>query len=265
MIGLLTTQIELSVDRYKNLIEKIEEDVEFLSSMNVIDYSLLLGVHFISWGDDEWYAPFSAWHTSSSRSLWSRGPTRQSSLALGRQLVKQMEGMITEDEKNDYIKNAADVIASANSVRDAARSSAASASSQVALSSRAPSRAMTSFNISRENLNRESEDEGLNPMETAIEAHERWKRHGVPSDQDIGWATPAVAVQVSDEGKVVRQPVLLYFGIIDFIQKYNTRKRLERVVKTTLHGSSVSVADPKRYARRFLGFMKKIFVQERRP
>ena len=75
-----------------------------------------------------------------------------------------------------------------------------------------------------------------------------------------GWAVPAIAVRKTANGALAREPVLLYFGIIDFLQRYNTRKWAEHAWKSTLHGSSVSVTDPKHYAKRFLQFFENVFV-----
>ena len=87
---------------------------------------------------------------------------------------------------------------------------------------------------------------------------------GAPPDADgqtsIGWGMPAISVQVDANGVEHRTPVLLYFGIIDFLQRYNTRKKVEKLWKTTLRGPSVSVADPVHYANRFMSFMKGVFV-----
>jgi hypothetical protein len=176
---------------------------------------------------------------------------------LSRKLVQNLEEMIAEDDNSMYMRNAADLIASANSVRDAARSTAASASSFMEFSSDPPSGRASG---SMKNLT-DGVIEIPAPEADEDFPHERWKRHSETEGQ-IGWATPAIAVRVSENGSTSRQPVLLYFGIIDFVQRYNTRKRLERVWKTTLHGNTVSVADPKRYASRFLKFLKTVFIQE---
>jgi len=253
----LDMQLELSSERYSALMEMLESDVKFLKSMRSIDYSLLLGVHFISWGETGWYPPKGKWHQGSSRSLSANGRSGQSSLALSRKLVQNLEEMIAEDDNSIYMRNAADLIASANSVRDAARSTAASAASFMEFSSDPPS--------GHPSGSMRNAGDGVIEIPAPIAdedfPHERWKRHSEMEGQ-IGWATPAIAVRVSDNGSTSRQPVLLYFGIIDFVQKYNTRKRLEKIWKTTLHGNSVSVADPKHYASRFLNFLRTVFIQE---
>ncbi|KAI3497485.1 hypothetical protein L1887_40126 [Cichorium endivia] len=54
--------------------------------------------------------------------------------------------------------------------------------------------------------------------------------------------------------------VVLYFGIIDILQEYNTRKKIEHTYKSIQHDPmSISVADPKFYSKRFLNFLEKVF------
>ncbi|KAL7669802.1 hypothetical protein ACOME3_004749 [Neoechinorhynchus agilis] len=51
--------------------------------------------------------------------------------------------------------------------------------------------------------------------------------------------------------------VVVFLGIIDILQSYGVRKRLEHVLKTAVLNTdpeSISVTDPKIYARRFLNF-----------
>ena len=39
------------------LVKQIEVDAALLARMGVMDYSLLLGVHYPKWGDGTWYPP----------------------------------------------------------------------------------------------------------------------------------------------------------------------------------------------------------------
>lgn len=57
------------------------------------------------------------------------------------------------------------------------------------------------------------------------------------------------------------QKKVYFFGIIDILQEYNTRKFLERTFKALSNKKeAISVADPKFYAKRFFSFMAKNFV-----
>ncbi|KPA82393.1 phosphatidylinositol-4-phosphate-5-kinase-likep ro tein [Leptomonas pyrrhocoris] len=54
---------------------------------------------------------------------------------------------------------------------------------------------------------------------------------------------------------------IYYIGIIDILQEYNTRKRLENVVFGTMHDRKrISCVDPNDYASRFIAFMSSIIV-----
>lgn len=56
--------------------------------------------------------------------------------------------------------------------------------------------------------------------------------------------------------------VVLYMGIIDILQEYNTKKKLEHAYKK-LHFDpmTISVVEPKLYAKRFINFMQRVFQE----
>ena len=263
----------VSSRNYLKVIATMQNDVSFLSSRNLIDYSLLLGVHVISWGENQWYSPTEVYQNGqlleshpggqvpgqpgataegagsgpvksnvSSRSLEHK---KYLSLAFSRNLVQNVDSLeLLEAEESEMARSAASLIASANSVRDAARTSAASASSSMEFSHK-PATWKASMSMIKD---RQEFERGTISFS------------GDDGQTSIGWGMPAIAVQVDADGVEHRTPVLLYFGIIDFLQKYNTRKKLEKVWKTTLHGPTVSVADPVHYANRFIQFMKGVFI-----
>lgn len=49
-------RLQLKETYYNQLIHQIEADAALLERMHVIDYSLLLGVHYVDW-EDKWYPP----------------------------------------------------------------------------------------------------------------------------------------------------------------------------------------------------------------
>ncbi|KAK9070999.1 hypothetical protein SSX86_009567 [Deinandra increscens subsp. villosa] len=54
--------------------------------------------------------------------------------------------------------------------------------------------------------------------------------------------------------------VVLYMGIIDILQDYSMRKKIEHAYKSVRYDPmSISVADPKFYANRFISFLEKVF------
>nr|ADI46824.1 PIP5K1f [Volvox carteri f. nagariensis] len=74
--------------------------------------------------------------------------------------------------------------------------------------------------------------------------------------QQLGVSMNAIAVH--PDGR--EEPVVLWFGLIDILQPYNTTKRLEHGLKSVLHSShSISVTHPATYANRFQTFMRGVF------
>lgn len=54
--------------------------------------------------------------------------------------------------------------------------------------------------------------------------------------------------------------VVLYVGIIDILQEYNLRKKIEHAYKSVLFDSmSISAVGPTFYSQRFLQFIRKVF------
>jgi 1-phosphatidylinositol-4-phosphate 5-kinase len=54
--------------------------------------------------------------------------------------------------------------------------------------------------------------------------------------------------------------VVLYLGIIDILQEYNTTKKIEHAYKSLQFDSlSISAVDPTFYSSRFLEFIQKVF------
>jgi len=56
--------------------------------------------------------------------------------------------------------------------------------------------------------------------------------------------------------------VVLYLGIIDILQEYNIRKKIEHAYKSIQYNSlSISVVEPNFYSERFLKFIQTIFPE----
>lgn len=57
--------------------------------------------------------------------------------------------------------------------------------------------------------------------------------------------------------------VVLYLGIIDILQEYNMKKKLEHSYKSLqFDPMSISAIEPKIYSKRFLSFLEKVFPVE---
>lgn len=54
--------------------------------------------------------------------------------------------------------------------------------------------------------------------------------------------------------------VVLYLGIIDILQEYNMKKKIEHACKSLKFDPlAISVVEPKIYSKRFITFLEKIF------
>jgi len=51
---------------------------------------------------------------------------------------------------------------------------------------------------------------------------------------------------------------LYFFGIIDILTHFNTKKKMEYVVKRIAYGKDISAVPPPRYAERFRSFIKNV-------
>ena len=59
----------------------------------------------------------------------------------------------------------------------------------------------------------------------------------------------------------VPQKEVYYFGIIDILQPYNLRKRVEHALKSVIEGEeAMSCVDPDTYASRFQAFLVYVLV-----
>jgi len=57
--------------------------------------------------------------------------------------------------------------------------------------------------------------------------------------------------------------VVLYLGIIDILQEYNVKKKVEHAYKSLKFDPlSISAVEPKLYSKRFIGFLEKVFPEQ---
>jgi 1-phosphatidylinositol-4-phosphate 5-kinase len=80
----------------------------------------------------------------------------------------------------------------------------------------------------------------------------------------LGVNMPARAEQIpkEDQSKPEVYDVVLYLGIIDILQKYNTKKKIEHAVKSRQYDSvSISAVDTQFYSERFLKFIQTVFPE----
>lgn len=57
--------------------------------------------------------------------------------------------------------------------------------------------------------------------------------------------------------------VVLYFGIIDILQEYNIKKKIEHAYKSLQFDPlTISAVEPKLYSKRFISFLEGVFPEQ---
>jgi 1-phosphatidylinositol-4-phosphate 5-kinase len=75
-----------------------------------------------------------------------------------------------------------------------------------------------------------------------------------------GGAGPGPGLADARAARDAARDVVLHLGIIDILQEYNGAKRMESALRGSLHGrGAISAVDPVRYSRRFQRFLGKVF------
>jgi hypothetical protein len=53
----LDVRLQISSVSRTSLLDQVVRDTQLLEKLHIMDYSLLLGIHFPAWGDDHWAPP----------------------------------------------------------------------------------------------------------------------------------------------------------------------------------------------------------------
>ncbi|WIA17496.1 hypothetical protein OEZ85_014334 [Tetradesmus obliquus] len=217
---------------------QLEADTAFLAGAGLMDYSLLLGVHYSGLqgqtilgqaadGNFNRHSPDAALADALAR-LQARLPALQLDVRLSNALLQLARARML------------------GGLGDPSKTAAGGSSSRLALIGRYP----TSMLAGRP---------ARGPLPPVA----------LQQKQALGQAMPAVAlpppqqrsVLVSSDGEQVQgEAVVLYFGLIDILQAYTFRKKLEGGMKRlTAPAASVSAVAPRYYASRFRKFMAQVF------
>ncbi|XP_058100294.1 phosphatidylinositol 4-phosphate 5-kinase 3-like [Magnolia sinica] len=223
----LDFSFQLNPSTRHQLLKQIKHDCGFLEAEGIMDYSLLLGVHSLV---------VSA-HSS---------PTKES--ADGRTLTSRTS------LRCDSLKNCTDQETGCNSLKNCTDQE-------------------TRCNSLKNCTDQET---GCNSLKNCTD-QETDPCNDVPEtcpiqpDPKLGVQIPARAIHIcmSETGSVSShrraadgEPhnVVLYFGIIDILQGYSMRKRIEHAYKSLqFDPQSISAVNPKLYSSRFQDFMSKVF------
>eukprot|EP01025_Chloroclados_australasicus_P032684 TRINITY_DN3312_c1_g1_i2.p2 TRINITY_DN3312_c1_g1~~TRINITY_DN3312_c1_g1_i2.p2 ORF type:complete len:868 (-),score=148.82 TRINITY_DN3312_c1_g1_i2:719-3133(-) len=232
---------------HNRLIKQLEADSQLLNELKVMDYSLLLGVHYKTGHPDSLYNDE---HTDEHETDHEgvEGSEEHPILAKARQ--KLTDGKIEGKRAEDLlaiVENAVNSLKSRKELKGGIDSK-------------------MKLNLTETmRPNADAGDLGSTEELAYISGQTR-------VELGAGMVATALPMQQEDQGQGQGQgedkfqqgggeAVILFFGVIDFLQEYSLSKKLEHNLKAiTQDGKGVSVVNPTAYSQRFLNFMKKVFV-----
>lgn len=195
--------ILLETDTYNALMKTIQRDCRVLESFEIMDYSLLVGIH----------------NLDSAQQEKAKKKEEQELLASGDASIEGDGEVNSGDDSGD--------------------------SESLSPLPVACERADTSLN-----LNKSCNKQRLGAFSSALESNQA-NMKTTEQDEDM---LPGGIPAKNSKG----EHLLLFLGIIDILQSFHLKKKLEHTWKSMLHdGDTVSVHRPGFYSRRFQDFMSK--------
>ncbi|XP_050233998.1 phosphatidylinositol 4-phosphate 5-kinase 7-like [Mercurialis annua] len=216
----LTYEFQMDKLLRESLFKQLSEDCHFLESQHIIDYSLLLGLHF--------RAP-----EQLKAILQSAGamPNIPENLPFGDGITSQVEplistGLLLVTHEPSFVNTAPGPHIRGNNLR---AHSAGAKEVDLLLPGTARLRVQLGVNMPAQASRKHQQE--VNSMEVEL-------------------------FEIYD--------VVLYMGIIDILQGYNFKKKIENKFKSLKYdGSTISAVEPKLYADRFLKlFQQKVFAEQ---
>ena len=213
------------------LLEQMQIDCALLEELQVMDYSLLLGVHY----------------RDARKASGPLGPERP---------LGPADSLGEGDEEDDGLDELPSGARSHSTPGGGTYDSQLFSSLMRSMSKPSASRGRT---VSRIATSKPSRSQSMRPQP------------GMPGSTDelsvasgfnvqLGLNMSAVAIP-NDPTKGQPQDVVLFFGIIDILQEYNLRKRAEHASKSIyVKREAMSSVNPTVYATRFQNFMRQVFA-----
>eukprot|EP00803_Ostreobium_quekettii_P004207 evm.model.scf_1435.1 EVM.evm.TU.scf_1435.1 scf_1435:7254-16830(-) len=216
--------LKLEEGWHERLHRQLTQDCKLLRSMSVMDYSLLLGVHFRKTGVKE---------MSPSLSETESDVEMEKQLQRFRQQIYRMK--LDERHSQELLKLV-----------------------EMKMESRKTKRNAPQQVLARQPLRNDT----LRPVAYSDGGTDALAFFLNYDHVQLGKNMAATAVQHDPKGNAAdtAEDVVVYFGIIDILQEYNIIKRLEHRFKSLAHdGKTISAVDPNAYAERFMRFMRRVF------
>eukprot|EP00808_Paulinella_micropora_P027415 g20498.t1 len=216
-----------SEDR-EGLIELLKTDTEFLTRFGLMDYSLLVGISF--------------------RDQAEQAAKKSSVLDELSDDEKELLGIKEEGEEEEEIEGK--------------RASAPAETKASSVDKPVPSLFRVGYSDSTLHLPRKKEQHVENVRFSSITMEQ------LDNIVDKVWASRGRSVRAAgpnlERGALEAVNGDIFFiGIIDILQRYNQKKKMETVVKGMIHDKDqISSVKPAKYARRFMDFMTEVVLDD---
>lgn len=202
---------------------QIHKDCQFLEEQGIMDYSLLLGLHFKASHKPPPFVTISDNPTGSKdlsiSSLTNNGISKTTFPSFDEKLLPSLEATM-QDESRERNSQSAPV-------------------------------------LPKKEMRRGRSIQSLSLQSTQGTLGQGMEATAVRPDKLV--RTPIIDPELAEA-----YPVVLYFGIIDILQEYDSWKRVEHYVKKLQYDSnSISSISPKLYAKRFQEFILSTFPEGR--
>jgi len=229
--------VKIGSKNAKQVTEILKADVEFLERLKVVDYSLLLGVHYSDKPVPTDGKPFRLGKYGEWDSCYCAGDSKTS--------LMQSSGRGSLGSAGDRVSLSSDITRGNFDIKE-------QRSSRSLTNKTEPNRSSPSINIqlggtrSAPSVSRASlENSGTPEIETYM-TNKNIPPPPPPRTHDRN-------IWKSKDGKTI-----YYIGLIDMLIQYGMKKQLEHTYKRTILGGSdndISVIPPEKYAKRFLDFI----------
>ena len=216
-------KVHIGADSKSRLMEQLRRDIEFLARCNIMDYSLLLGIH-----------------NHSADEKIDREKLRSASSESENQRTEIDHDMIPLKDLQSHDPQPTDSVASSGygTRTNTIDTDLNEGESPVKVTSAAAEKQIAWF---RADFGGHRNSSALHPLSL----HNEWPQ-----------------ARAGDQGATDLPPATYYFGIVDILQEFNLRKKCEHHWKTKVacqdkHG--ISCVNEREYGERFLNFMDEIF------
>eukprot|EP01025_Chloroclados_australasicus_P064321 TRINITY_DN8580_c3_g1_i6.p2 TRINITY_DN8580_c3_g1~~TRINITY_DN8580_c3_g1_i6.p2 ORF type:complete len:501 (-),score=43.13 TRINITY_DN8580_c3_g1_i6:340-1842(-) len=229
----LNVSFKLEKSWQHRLIKQLEVDSQLMSDLKVMDYSLLMGVHYRQGHPDSMNNDYEEDDTD-----LDAPKTGEVHPIIGKARRKISEARVEGQRAQDLLTIVENAVNFIQHRKESQRG----------------------YSFGKLNLT-----ETMRPIQDGeLGSTEQLAYISGQKKVELGAGMVATAVPMAgQEGEQAKsgEDVILFFGIIDFLQEYNLSKKFEHNFKAiTQDSKGVSVTNPTTYAQRFVNFLKNVFI-----